>query len=194
MGVRLFGGELMANPDERLIPLEPRGHYNGIGLIGYLDRINIYINKGLAWIAGLSLLLMILLVVGNALSRAFYKPFIGTTELVAWLAAVALAFGLGFTQLQQGYVEIDAVVEYFPAGLQRLLKSIMLLLSTCFFSLVSWKMVSYALNVAENGNLSETMKIPFYPLIYLVALGFAGLTLALFTDFLKEVFGGAKDE
>ncbi|KNZ68332.1 tripartite ATP-independent periplasmic transporter DctQ component [Thermincola ferriacetica] len=184
----------MANPDERLIPLESKTKLTKRGLLGYLDLINVYINKSLAWIAGISLLLMVFVVVANAVSREVYKPFIGTTELVGWLAAIALAFGLGFTQLQQGYVEIDALVEHFSPLLQRIIKSIMLFLSACFFFMVSWKMVSYAINVAENGNVSETMKIPFYPLIYLVALGFTGLTLALFVDFVKEVVGRAGDE
>jgi len=91
-------------------------------------------------------------------------------------------------------VEIDALVERFPPMVQKIIKSVMLLVSMCFFAFLAWEMILYALTVAENGNLSETMKIPFYPLIYLVALGFVALTFALLVDFLKEVVGSAGHE
>lgn len=182
----------MANPDERLIEIDTQTHLNRkINLINNLNVISVYLNKGLAWAGGGILLLLVLVVVANAISRMIYVPFAGTTEIVGWLAAVATAFGLGFTQLQQGYVEIDALVDKFPVSLQRLIKGIMLFISMSFFTLVAWQLCFYALKVNANGNLSETMGITFYPLIFLVALGFLGLALALLVDLLKELVGEA---
>ena len=160
--------------------------------VSRLESLSRYLNTGLAVIAGCSLLLMVLTVVANAAAREISAPYAGTTEIVGWLAAVTTAFGLGYTQLNKGYVDIEALVERFPMGVQNALKSIMLFASTIFFGLVSWKVCIYGINVAENGNLSETMGITFYPLIFLVALGFAGLTLALLVDFLKQVTGGVE--
>lgn len=159
--------------------------------IDRLNRISIMLNQGLAWLAACSLLLMVLVVVGNALMRIVSAPFAGTTEIVGWLAAITTAFGLGYTQVKKGYVEIDALVERFPPSLHRTIKCIMLLISTIFFAIVSWQIILYGFNVAENGNLSETMRLPFYPLIFLLSIGFAGLTLSLFVDFLKELNGSA---
>lgn len=182
----------MANPDERLIDINTKTNLNRkINLINNLNVISVYLNKGLAYAGGGILLVLVLVVVANAVSRIIYVPFVGTTEIVSWLAALITAFGLGFTQLQQGYVEIDALVEKFPVSLQRLIKGIMLFISMCFFALVVWQLCIYALKVNANGNLSETMGIIFYPLIFLVALGFLGLTLALLVDFLKELIGEA---
>ncbi|RKO66091.1 TRAP transporter small permease [Desulfofundulus salinus] len=164
------------------------------GKVEALDRLNslsLVLNQGLAWVAGGSLLLMVLVVVGNALLRVVYAPFSGTTEIVGWLAAVTGAFGLGYTQVNRGYVELDALVERLSPGLQKAIKRLMLFISMIFFALVAWQITVYGLNVAKNGNLSETMGIPFYPLIFLVSLGFVGLTLAIFVDFLKEFNGGA---
>lgn len=158
--------------------------------IARLDSISTFLNRGLAWIAAGSLLLMVFVVVGNGLMRMIYAPFPGATEVVGWLAAVSTAFALGYTQLKRGYVEIDALVERLPLCLQKLVKRIMLLMSMAFFGLVAWQSAVYGLKVANNGNLSETMHIPFYPLIFLMSLGFLGLTLALFVDFLKEFNGG----
>ena len=160
--------------------------------VSRLDSLSRYLNTGLAGIAGCSLLLMVLTVVANAVAREISAPYAGTTEIVGWLAAVTTAFGLGYAQLNKGYVDIEALVEKFPKGVQSALSSIMLFASMVFFGLVSWKICVYGMNVAANGNLSETMGITFYPLIFLVALGFAGLTLALMVDFLKQVTGGVE--
>ncbi|ATW24066.1 TRAP transporter small permease [Candidatus Formimonas warabiya] len=154
-----------------------------------LDQVSTAINQVLAWIAGLALLLMVFVVVGNGIFRSFYKPFAGATEVVGWLGAVSAAFGLGYTQVQRGYVEIDALVEHFPQAVQHILRGIILFICTGFCAMVSWQVVLYGLNIADNGNLSETMGIPFYPLIFLVALGFGALTLALLVDFLKQITG-----
>lgn len=156
-----------------------------------LDKINLMVNKGLAWIAGACLMAMVLVVVVNSVARVVYVPYTGAAELVGWLSALTTAFALGYTQLTRGYVDIDALVERFPAVVQRVLKIIIDFACLCFFAMTAWKMVGYAMVVAKNGNLSETIGIPFYPLIILVAVGFFGLALALFIDFLKQLAGEA---
>lgn len=160
------------------------------GFIGFLDKINLIINKSLAWIAGACLMIMVFVVVGNAVSRVVYVPYAGATEIVGWLSALTTAFALGYTQVMRGYVDIDALVERFPAAWQRIIKVMVDFVSFCFFAMTGWKMVAYAFIVVQNGNLSETIGIPFYPFIILVAVGFFGLALALLVDLLKQLTGG----
>lgn len=171
--------------DSRAVPsLSARNSF-----VNGLSQVNYFINCSLAWIAGASMFLIVLLVVINVISRAVYVPFSGAEELVGWLAATTTAFGLGYTQINRGYVDIDALTQLFSQSLQRILKSVILLASAIFFSIISWKLTGYALTIKANGNLSETMGIPFYPLIFLLTLGFAGLTLALLADLLVEILG-----
>jgi len=159
--------------------------------IARLNSINVLLNRGLAWLAAGSLLLMVFLVVGNALVRMVYQPFTGAAEVVGWLTAVTIGFGLGYTQGHRGYVEIDALVERLPRGLQRTIRRGVLFISMAFFALVAWQVAVYGFTTLKNGNLSETLWLPYYPLIFLLALGFAGLTLAILVDLLKEFHGGA---
>lgn len=156
-----------------------------------LKSVNILLNRGLAWLAAGSLLLMVFLVVGNALARVVYQPFTGTVEVVGWLTAVTIGFGLGYTQVHRGYVEIDALVERLPRGVQRAIRRGVLCVSMAFFALVAWQVAIYGCATLKNGNLSETLWLPYYPLIFLLALGFAGLTLAILVDLLEEFHGGA---
>lgn len=178
-------------PKPVIAPNTERETPASLRIIDRLDQLNLLINNSLGWLAGASLMLMVFTVVANSLSRVIYVPFTGATEVVGWLAALTTAFALGFTQIQRGYVDIDALMERFPSIVQRIIKISMDLISLCFFTMVSWKMFGYAAQVAENGNLSETMGIPFYPLIAMVAVGFIGLSLAILVDLLRQLFGGA---
>jgi len=181
--------ELIKNPvihKEAVILLPARAES-----IARLCRVSDAINQGLAWLAAFSLLMMMLVVVGNAIARKFFTPFPGSTEIVGWLAALTTAFALGYTQVKRGYVEIDTLVERMPEGLQRSLRRLLLILSMVFFALVTWQITLYGIRVFQNGNLSETLWLPYYPLIFSLSFGFGGLTMALLVDLIKEFSGGA---
>lgn len=183
--------ETEVNRPKPVLAEKPQKEASGpVSFIDRLDNLNRLINNCLGWLAGASLMLMVFVVVINGVLRKISDPIAGTTEIVGWLAALATAFSLGFTQVQKGYVDIDALVERFPQSFQRLLRILMNCISLAFFTMVAWKMFEYAFQVAGNGNLSETMGIPYYHLIILVAVGFIGLSAALFVDLLREAFGG----
>lgn len=157
----------------------------------FLNRMSNAINHSLAWLACGCLLLMVFITVINAVLRANRMPFAGTTEIIGWLTALTTAFGLGYTQVNRGYVEIDALVKRLPPFWRKITRCAMLLACAVFSGLISFKLGEYAITVYRNGNLSETLQLPFYPLIFLLALGFAALALAMLADFLKECNGSA---
>jgi len=153
--------------------------------VGLLDRINTVLNKGLSFIAGLSLVAMVLVTVGEMVSRMFGRPMAGTIEIIGWLAAVTTAFALGYTHIHQGHVSIDLFFRRLGRLPQMAADMAVYLSSTALFVVVTWNVFGYANVLWETGSLSETMKVIVYPWVYLVSLGCAGLTLALLVDFLK---------
>src|SRR3954464_6427451 len=70
-------------------------------------------NEGLAWIAGLAVVLLMLLIVFNAIKRIFSSPFAGTVEVSTWLGAISGIFALGYAQLNKGHVFIDLLINNF---------------------------------------------------------------------------------
>lgn len=154
--------------------------------MGTLDRLNAILNKGLAFVAGFSLVAMVLVTVGEMVSRMFGRPMAGTVEVIGWLAAVTTAFALGYTQIHQGHISIDLFTSRLGRLLQLVASVVVYLISTVLFVVVTWNVFGYASILWETGSLSETMKVIVYPWVYLVSLGCAGLTLALLVDFLKS--------
>ena len=155
-------------------------------MLALLDRLNTALNKGLAFTAGISLVAMMLVTVGEMVFRMFGKPMAGTVETIGWLAAVTTAFALGYTQLYQGHVSIDLFVRRLKPLAAASLNVVVYFIATALFVVVTWNVFQHAGVLRETGSLSETMKVIVYPWVYLVSLGCLGLTLSLFLDFLKS--------
>ena len=151
-----------------------------------LDRFNSILNRGLAYVAGISLVTMVLVTVGEMVFRMFGKPMAGTVETIGWLSALTTAFALGYTQIHQGHVSIDLFTKRLGSLWQAMVSMLVYLVATLLFVLVTWNVFRHAGVLRETGSLSETMKVIVYPWVYLVSLGCAGLTLALIVDFLKS--------
>ncbi len=151
-----------------------------------LDRLNTILNKGLAFVAGFSLVTMMLVTVGEMVLRMFGKPMAGIVETIGWLAAITIAFALGYTQIHQGHVSISLFTDRLKPRLRNVVNMIMYLTSFVLFVIVTWHVFRHAGVLKQTGSLSETMKVIVYPWVYLVSLGCVGLTFALLVDFLKS--------
>lgn len=153
--------------------------------MAFLGKLNAFVNRALAWIAGLALIAMMLLTVADMVTRGFGHPIAGSYEVIGWLSAAAMALALGYTQLHRGHVAIDLVVERLPGRGRALVDVATSLMSLLLFSAVAWYVARYGVVLHETGSLSETLKAIVYPWVYVVAAGCAGLALALLVDFLR---------
>lgn len=158
--------------------------------VGRYETFVVKLSQAFAWVSGAAVVAMMLLIVGNGIIRIFSKPILGTNEIVGWLAALSVSFALGYTQLHKGHVDIDLLVTKFPHRLQKLLRIMVAFLSLVFFSIVGWQLFQYAMNLATNQNVSQTLGIIYYPFVILSSLGFAVFVLVLLNDLIAEIKGG----
>ncbi len=158
-----------------------------------LEGISIRINQIFIWIAGTALVGSMLLLVTNMILRVVYVPFGATSEVVAFLAAIVTAFALGFSQINKAHVAIDLIVSRFSTRISTVLESITISLSIILFSFATWHLWLFAGRQMGRGVLSETLRLPYYWLIYAVAIGFASLVLVLLVDLIKSLRRGDKN-
>ena len=109
----------------------------------------------------------------------------GSYEVIGWLSASAMALALGSVQQQRGHVAMDLMVVRFGPRLRAGIELLMSLMSLLLFAAVAWFVARYRRVLQETGSLSETLRAIVYPWVYVVALGGAGLALALLIDFLR---------
>jgi TRAP-type C4-dicarboxylate transport system permease small subunit len=106
---------------------------------------------------------------------------------VSFLGAVVTAFALGYTQRKKSHIVVDILTETFNEGVKKALDGISYFIGMVFFALISWVIFKWGIRIAGSGEVSETLKIVYYPFIYCVGLGFAFLWLTLLLDFLNTV-------
>jgi TRAP-type C4-dicarboxylate transport system permease small subunit len=166
-----------------------------------LNKLSHYLNQALIWIAGCFLAAMILLTCANIFMRIVWVPVSGTFELMGYFGAIVTAFALGYTQIKRGHIAVDIVVLGFSKKIQKILNAVNCLICMIFFSVVAWQIAKYATTLWKTGEVTETLRIVYYPFTYGVAFGCAILSLVFLIDFLKALFpdpalssGGKEDE
>ena len=150
----------------------------------FLFRLSRILNRALMWIAGVILVLMILLTCANIFLRLVWIPIKGTFEFMGFFGAVVTAFALGYTQIERGHIAIDIVVNQFSARFRRVLNAINHFICMVFFGIAGWQLTKWATNLMRTGEVTETLRIIFYPFTYAVALGCFVLAVVMLVDFL----------
>jgi TRAP-type C4-dicarboxylate transport system permease small subunit len=152
----------------------------------FLERMSRFLNRILIVIAGLFMVAMVLLTCADVLFRLVWVPIRGSIELVAYFCAIVTAFALGYTQMRRGHTSVDVVVGLFPDRVKRALGGINSLICMVFFALVAWQIAKWSTTLWETGEVSETLRIIFYPFSYGVSLGCFILSLVFLTDLVKS--------
>lgn len=159
-----------------------------------LLRVNKFINTLLPVIGGLFLLGMIVLTCANILIRQFYVPIRGTFELMGYAGAIVTAFSLGYTQFEKRHIAVDVLFDTFPKPLRRIISAVNYGACCLFFSIASWQIVRKGLILKNAGEVTETLRIIYYPFTFAVAFGCFILAFVLFTDFLMVFFPAKETE
>jgi len=152
-----------------------------------LERLSELLRRGLMIAGGVSLLALTLLATMNVALRIFQVPVGGTYEIVSFLGAIVTAGALGYTQKRKDHIVVDILSDKFPAKVKRVLDRVNYVIIFVFFVIVSWQTFVYGRRLLLTGELSETLKIAYYPFVFLVSIGFAVLALTILLD-LVETF------
>ncbi len=154
-----------------------------------LERLSALLRKLLMIVGGVSLLGLTVLATANVAMRIFRVPFGGTYEVVSFLGALVTAGALGFTQRRKDHIVVDILSDKFPARVKRLLDGVSYAVTLVLFSIVTWQTWVWGRKLMQTGELSETLKIPFYPFVFGVSVGFGVLALTILLDLLETLWG-----
>jgi len=153
-----------------------------------LERLADLLRRVLMIAGGVALLALTLLATMNVALRIFRVPVGGTYEVVSFLGAVVTAGALGYTQKRKDHIVVDILSDKFPAPVKRVLDRVSYALILVFFSIVSWQTFVYGKRLLVTGEMSETLRIAYYPFVFLVSAGFAVLALTVLLDLAETVW------
>ncbi len=132
----------------------------------------------LNWVACAGLVAMVALVLIDICGNKFFKvPLTGSIELVSLLSVVAISFAIAQTQIAHGHIEVEMLVRKLPRMSQKVISTIVHCFSICLFLILTWQSYTYGLALMDSGEVSMTVRIPYYPFVW--GLGLCSLVVVL---------------
>lgn len=148
-----------------------------------------FLDKVLAFVAGVALTSMVLLTCANILMRLLFNvPISGTFELLGFLGAITATFALGYTQRFRMHIAVTVLVDRFSSRTKTALVILNDLMCMLFFVLAGWQTILMSNNYVRQGEVTETLQIIFYPFTYATALGCLVLALVFLNQALQTIF------
>ncbi|MBN2124588.1 MAG: TRAP transporter small permease [Deltaproteobacteria bacterium] len=143
----------------------------------------------LNYIAGWCLLGMTALTCADVVLRIFRMPIIGTYELVGFLGAAVAAFAMAHTTLKRGHVAVEVLVLRLPPTTQKAIYFITHILSIFLFVLLAYESMRFGNDLRVNNEVSLTLQIPFFPILYGIAFSAVVVCIVLLVDILQVISG-----
>ena len=140
-----------------------------------------------SYVGQVALFLAMAVVVANIILRAVWRPLPGTVEMSEILGAILLALGVAHCAISDGHISVDFFVSKLSIKLRAIVDSITALIALIFLSALSWQSIQQAARMFERGVTTAHLKIPSYPVGYLVAFGFVMLAIVLLLNFVKTM-------
>ena len=145
-------------------------------------------------VASVSLVGMVFLTVADVFCRYFFNhPLTGVYDLVGLMGAVVASFSMPYTLLEKGHVAVEILMRRLSKTKQLIIDTIMHVVSISLFLTLSWQCFRLGRDMADAGEVTPTLLIPFYPIVFCMAVCFAVLCLAIFVNLLNIWAGGTKE-
>ena len=155
--------------------------------MNFFDKIVAGLSLRISQVGQIALVAVMLLIAGNVIIRAIWRPVPGTVEMVELLGAIIVGLGVAYCQQVKSHIFVSVLVNRFSKRTQAIIDTATNFLAIIFSSLLAWRVIIYGLRMWDRGYATGHLGIPVYPFIFIVGIGFAMFVLVLVRDLLKSV-------
>jgi TRAP-type C4-dicarboxylate transport system permease small subunit len=117
-------------------------------------------------IAGTALTFMMFLTVADVLMRAGGRPILGTYEIVGLALALVIGFGIPKVSMDRGHVYMEFLIEKMPKEWRAIFNTFTRILCIILFLIIGYNLFSVGNEFHMSGEVSPTLKLPFFPVAY----------------------------
>ena len=142
-------------------------------------------------VSGFCLVGMTVLTCADVVLRLFRRPILGTYEIIGFLGAGVAGLAMAYTTMKGGHVAVAVLIMQLSSRVQKAVFYITHLLSHVLFGLLTWECISYGNDLRTSGEVSLTLELPFFPVLYGLAFSSFVVCLVLSVD-LWEVISGKR--
>ena len=155
---------------------------------GYLRAIR-GISRVLNVVAGSCLTFLMLLTIADVILRRFRMPILGTYELVGFAGAAVIGFAIPLTSWYRGQIFVDFFINYFSQRGKDIFNLATRVVVILLFILFAWNLYKYGMGLQSSGEVSSTLRVPFYPVAYGIGVCCLVECFVIVGDIIK-IFGG----
>jgi len=140
------------------------------------------------WIGLAGMLLMMAItcidVVG---AKVFHWRLLGAIDIVTLSQIVAIAFAASIALIIGRHIQVEFFIARLPRRAQAVIDSFILMLGFGLFIVIIWRLSVLGYSFQTSGEYSATVRIPYYPFAYGIALACIPVCLVLILKFLKSL-------
>lgn len=162
--------------------------------MNFIEKITPLLTKVFVFIAGVFLSLMVLLTCLNIVFRLCGHPIRGVVELMGFFGAITATFALAYTQIKKDHISVTVLFDYFPESVKIMAGSVNDLMCMLFSLIAAVQITKIAKSIFNSGEVTETLRIAFYPFVYAAAVGFFFLVAIFLIELVKIAINGFAKE
>ena len=147
----------------------------------------------LSVVAGVTLVLIMLLVVVDVTMRYFGYPITGVYDLVALGGSIVIGFSIPYAADKRVHVFMEMIQQAHNRTLRRVLDVLTRAMAVGISLLIGWNLMKLGSTFLLKGEASLTIQIVYYPIAYGLGICFFVQTLVYAVQ-VFQVFLGGKDE
>ncbi len=143
-------------------------------------------------IGAAALTFMMLLTVADILMRIGGRPIVGTYEIVGLSLALVIGFSIPRVSLEKGHVYMEFLVDKFSQRNKAVMETFTRLLCIGLFILIGYNLFAVANELHASGEVSPTIKLPFFPVAYGIGVC-CFLECFVFAFDIVKIWGGSHE-
>jgi TRAP-type C4-dicarboxylate transport system permease small subunit len=161
--------------------------------MAFYSKFTGVMTKVLLVIAGLALLVMMVIVVGNSMGRAFFRiPIFGTIEVAGLAGVIVVAVAVGYSQREGRNIVVDTVASHFAPRTRAIFDACTLFLSLLVVVFFGWVVFRDALSSWTLQETTLTTGVSTVPFKFAWTIGIVILCMYLVQHMIEAIRKGGK--
>ena len=153
------------------------------------DRFTRQLGELFNWVSVAAVAAMLAVVVVDIVgSKVFRWPIPGSMDIIGLLGLLIAAFAIARTETFKQHVRVDFFLLRLKERNQGIIGIVTSLFCLILFGLVIWRGFDYAIRLQDSMLSSPTLRIPFYPFAFALAIA----CIPLFLILLMELFASTR--
>lgn len=138
----------------------------------FFMRLSCGLARKLNFVSGICLVSMMTISCLDIILRFARMPFSGTYEIVSFLSAVMISFSMAQTTLDRSHVSVEILMSRFSRRIRQAAFVVTSGVTLGLLATLAYECCMYGLFFKQSGELSLTLQLPFYPILFGMSFAF----------------------